>query len=149
MTATFPVVVPDATLAVSSESLTNVNVAGVPLKETAVVPVKPPPLIETAVPVFPAFGVKLVTVGTVASTVNALDELVEPAAFVTSIGPVELPTATVAVSCVSLCTVKAAGVPLNATAVVVARLVPVTVTDESGESPIACEMLWAWVPRRR
>jgi acyl-coenzyme A thioesterase PaaI-like protein len=27
-------------------------------------------------------------------------------------------------------------------------LVPVTVKDESGEEPIRCEMLWAWVPKR-
>jgi len=28
-------------------------------------------------------------------------------------------------------------------------LVDVVVTDESGESPIACEMVWAWVPKKR
>lgn len=28
-------------------------------------------------------------------------------------------------------------------------LVPVTVTDESGQPPIECEMLWAWVPKQR
>ena len=27
--------------------------------------------------------------------------------------------------------------------------VPVTVEDESGEVPIECEMVWAWVPRKR
>lgn len=27
-------------------------------------------------------------------------------------------------------------------------LVPVTVTDESGEAPIECQMLWAWIPRK-
>lgn len=27
-------------------------------------------------------------------------------------------------------------------------LVPVTVTDESGEPPIECRMLWAWIPRK-
>lgn len=27
--------------------------------------------------------------------------------------------------------------------------VPVIVTDESGEEPIRCEMLWAWVPKQR
>jgi len=27
--------------------------------------------------------------------------------------------------------------------------VPVTVTDESGREPIQCEMVWAWVPKRR
>lgn len=28
-------------------------------------------------------------------------------------------------------------------------LVPVVVTDESGQEPIRCEMLWAWVPKSR
>jgi acyl-coenzyme A thioesterase PaaI-like protein len=28
-------------------------------------------------------------------------------------------------------------------------LVPVRITDDSGESPIECEMLWAWVPKKR
>ncbi|MPQ72105.1 DUF4442 domain-containing protein, partial [Pseudomonas sp. MWU12-2323] len=28
-------------------------------------------------------------------------------------------------------------------------LVPVQVTDESGEAPIECEMLWAWIPKKR
>ncbi|MFN5349252.1 MAG: hypothetical protein ACK5A0_06910 [Polaromonas sp.] len=27
--------------------------------------------------------------------------------------------------------------------------VPVTVTDESGNQPIACEFIWAWVPSQR
>lgn len=27
-------------------------------------------------------------------------------------------------------------------------LVPVIVTDESGEEPVRCEMLWAWVPKK-
>jgi acyl-coenzyme A thioesterase PaaI-like protein len=27
--------------------------------------------------------------------------------------------------------------------------VPVSVTDESGDEPIKCEMLWAWVPKKR
>ncbi len=28
-------------------------------------------------------------------------------------------------------------------------VVPVKVTDESGREPIQCEMVWAWVPKRR
>nr|WP_199067384.1 DUF4442 domain-containing protein [Chromobacterium sp. ASV5] len=28
-------------------------------------------------------------------------------------------------------------------------LVSVHVTDESGESPIVCEMVWAWIPKKR
>ena len=27
--------------------------------------------------------------------------------------------------------------------------VPVTITDESGQAPIQCEMIWAWVPKQR
>jgi len=27
--------------------------------------------------------------------------------------------------------------------------VPVTVTDESGNEPIRCEMIWAWAPKKR
>ena len=27
--------------------------------------------------------------------------------------------------------------------------VPVTITDESGQSPIQAEMVWAWVPKKR
>lgn len=27
--------------------------------------------------------------------------------------------------------------------------VPVTITDESGSEPIQCEMIWAWVPKKR
>lgn len=27
--------------------------------------------------------------------------------------------------------------------------VPVTVTDESGEEPVRCTMVWAWVPKKR
>ncbi len=27
--------------------------------------------------------------------------------------------------------------------------VPVTITDESGAEPIQCEMVWAWVPKKR
>ena len=28
-------------------------------------------------------------------------------------------------------------------------LVPITVTDESGEEPIQCQMLWAWVSKKK
>lgn len=27
--------------------------------------------------------------------------------------------------------------------------VPVSITDESGQEPIVCEMIWAWVPKQR
>jgi acyl-coenzyme A thioesterase PaaI-like protein len=45
---------------------------------------------------------------------------------------------------------------LNAEQIALARsqekgdvLVAVTVTDESGNEPIQCEMVWAWVPKKR
>lgn len=28
-------------------------------------------------------------------------------------------------------------------------IVPVTISDESGQSPIACAMSWAWIPKKR
>ena len=28
-------------------------------------------------------------------------------------------------------------------------VVPVTVTDASGEQPIVCEFIWAWVPTKK
>lgn len=28
-------------------------------------------------------------------------------------------------------------------------LVPIVVTDESGQSPIECQMLWAWLPKKK
>lgn len=28
-------------------------------------------------------------------------------------------------------------------------LVPIVVTDESGQSPIECKMLWAWLPKKK
>lgn len=28
-------------------------------------------------------------------------------------------------------------------------IVPVTLTDQSGREPVACEMHWAWIPKRR
>ncbi|HEY9103558.1 DUF4442 domain-containing protein [Chitinimonas sp.] len=28
-------------------------------------------------------------------------------------------------------------------------IVPVTVTDEAGNEPIVCEMVWAWIPKKR
>jgi acyl-coenzyme A thioesterase PaaI-like protein len=45
---------------------------------------------------------------------------------------------------------------LNAEQIALARsqekgdvLVAVTVTDESGNEPIQCEMVWAWIPKKR
>jgi hypothetical protein len=69
-----------------------VNAAAVPLKLTAVAPVKLAPLIVTAVPAGPLTGVKLAIAGAAVK----LDALVAvPPGVVTLIGPVVAPAGTV------------------------------------------------------
>ena len=72
------------------------KLAPVPLKATAVAPVKFVPLIVTLVPTGPLAGVKLVIVGPLAVTVNALALVAVPPAVVTLIDPVVAPAGTVA-----------------------------------------------------
>ena len=67
----------------------------VPLKRTAVAPVKFVPLIVTLVPGGPLLGAKLVIVGGL-STVKLLVLLAVPPGVVTLIGPLEAPAGTVA-----------------------------------------------------
>jgi len=99
------------------------------LNATAVAPVKFVPVITTEVPTTPDAGAKLAIVGA-ATTVNALADVAEDAGLATVMGPLVVPAATVAVICVALFTVNPlAGVPLNATAVMPVRLVPVITTD--------------------
>ena len=129
VTAIFPLVVPLATVAVICVPLFTVNVAAFPLNATAVAPVKFVPVITTAVPAMPDAGAKLAIVGAV-NTVNEFVDVAELAGLVTVMGPLVLPAATVAVICVALFTVNVlAGVPLNATAVIPVRFVPVMTTD--------------------
>ena len=71
-------------------------VALVPLKVTAVAPVKLVPVIVTVVFVGPLAGVKLVIVGALAVTVKLLALVAVPFGVVTPIGPVVDPAGTVA-----------------------------------------------------
>jgi hypothetical protein len=67
-----------------------------PLSVTAVAPVKSVPLIVTLVPTGPLVGVKLVIVGALAVTVNALGLAAVPPGVVTLSVPVVAPVGTVA-----------------------------------------------------
>jgi len=101
--------------------------AGVPLKATAVVPVKLVPVMVTLVPAGPLVGVKEVILGAT-MTVKSVALVPVPAGLVTLIFPVVAAAGTVAVICVPLFTVKAAATPLKATAVVLLNSVPVITT---------------------
>src|SRR5881409_3702419 len=94
------------------------NDAPRPLKVTEVAPVKPLPLIVTAVPTRPLVGVKPLIVGACAADVTVkLDALVVlPPGAVTPIGPLVAPAGTVAAICESELTVNDAPEPLNVTA---------------------------------
>ena len=72
------------------------KVALVPLKATAVAPVKFVPLIVTLVPTGPLVGVKPLIVGGLAVTVKLLALVVVPPAVVTLTGPVVAAAGTVA-----------------------------------------------------
>ena len=72
-----------------------VKLAVLPLKVTAVAPVKFVPLIATLVPAGPLVGVKLVIVGGL-STVKLLALVAVPPGVVTLSGPVVAPAGTVA-----------------------------------------------------
>jgi hypothetical protein len=73
-----------------------VNAALAPLNVTAVAPVKFVPLIVTLVPTGPLVGVKLVIVGALGVTVNALGLVAAPPGVVTLSVPVVAPVGTVA-----------------------------------------------------
>ena len=71
-------------------------VALVPLNVTAVAPVKLLPVIVTLVPTGPLAGVKLVIVGALAVTVNAVALVAVPPGVVTRMSPLVAPAGTVA-----------------------------------------------------
>src|SRR5437667_1370112 len=104
------------------------KLALVPLKRTAVAPVKVVPLIVTLVPTGPLVGVKLVIVGALAVTVKLLELVAGPPGVVTLSGPLVAPLGTVAAIEVEEFTVKLALVPLNVTAVAPVKVVPLIVT---------------------
>ena len=123
-----PVVAAAGTVVVICVALFTVNVAAVPLKESAEAPVKFVPVITTLVPEVPLVGVKLEIAGAGRFTVKFPAELADPPGVATEIFPVVAPTGTGAVICVALVTVNVAAVPLNDKAVAPIRFVPVTVT---------------------
>src|SRR5207253_401693 len=106
-----------------------VKLALTPLNVIAVAPPTPMPLRDTLLPTAPLVGVKLVSVGALAVTVNALALVAVPPGVVTLSGPVVAPLGTVAAIVVAELTVKlTALVPLNVTAVAPVKLVPLIVT---------------------
>jgi len=119
-----PVTAPTGTVVVIVPELLTVNVAALPANETAVAPVKFVPLIVTPAPNEPVAGVKEamagITVKRVVVTKGPLPDVV------TVMGPVVAPAGTVVVIVPEGLTVKAAGTPLNETAV--APVKPVIVT---------------------
>jgi hypothetical protein len=131
VTVILPLVVAVATVAVICVELFTVNaLAALPLKATAVAPVKLLPVIVTEVPTGPFAGLKLEIAGRAAVTVKLLAEFAAPSGVVTETRPVVVPLATVAVIFVTLLTVKAeAALPLKATAVAPVKLVPVMATE--------------------
>ena len=129
VTATLPLVVPTGTTAVSefAESTENV-VAATPLNLMDVAPVKPEPAKSTVVPTGPLAGSKVVMTGA-AVTVNGCVVVTVPPGVVSETTPVVAPVGTVALTDVAETTDREVPVaPLNLTAVVPVRLVPVIVT---------------------
>src|SRR3989442_1705909 len=92
-----PVVAPLGTLAVIWVFEFTVKVAVVPLKVTAVAPVKLVPLIVTVVPTGPLVGVKELIVGGDVVTVKLLALVAVPAEVVTLMSPEVAPLGAVAV----------------------------------------------------
>ena len=101
----------------------------VPLNRTSEAPVKFVPVIVTLVVTGPLAGVKLVIVGGLAVTVKLLALVAVPPGVVTLIWPLVAPLGTVAAIEVAEFTVKlTAFAPLNVTAVVPMKAVPLIVT---------------------
>lgn len=97
----------------------------IPVKATLYTPVKFNPVIVTSVPACPLVGVNEMIVG---STPKSASLVAVPLLVVTVIFPVAEPFGTVAEIEVELFTVKLAVRPLNFTAVVPVKVVPVMVT---------------------
>ena len=95
------------------------------LKETAVAPARPLPARVTLAPAIADAGVKPVSLG---STVKSPPLSVIPPAFVTETLPVVAAMGTVARSDVGERMLNAATTPLNLTAVVPVKVLPVSVT---------------------
>jgi hypothetical protein len=129
VTAIGPVVAPTGTVAVIFVDELTTKVAAVPLKLTAVAPVKLLPLMVTELPIWPLLGEKFVITGAAAK----VPELVAvPAGVCTLILPVVTPDGTTAEICTLESTVNAAFLPLNFTDDVSRKLVPLIVTVMPG-----------------
>jgi len=102
ITAILPVVAVGGTVAVISVSETTLKVESTtPLNVTEVAPVKPVPVMVTFCPAGPLVGVNDVICGSgAAATVKFVELVAVPSAFVTRMGPVCVPWATVAMICV-------------------------------------------------
>jgi hypothetical protein len=124
-----PLVAPLGTVVVMVVSFTTVKVGWlVPLKRTALAPVKPLPVSVTAVPTGPLVGAKEARVGA-ATTVKLVPLVAVPPGVTTWIGPLVAPAGTVVVIVVSVTTVKVGWlVPLNRTALAPVNPLPVSVT---------------------
>src|SRR2546427_10803030 len=139
VTVSGPLLAPAGTVAWIAVSEITVKLAVTPLNATVVVPVKLVPLIVTLVPTGPLVGEKLAIVGGT-TTVNPRVLGPVPPAVVTLTGPVVAPAGTAVWTAVSDDTVKPALTPLNATAVVPMRFVPLMVTAVP-TGPLAGERL--------
>ena len=132
-TTTLPVVAPAGTGAVILDALQLVGDAGVPLKETVLVPCVAPklaPVIVTLVPTNPDTGFRLVMLGAGAVTVKVTVLLATPPTETATL-PVVAPAGTGAVILDALQLVGDAGVPLKETVLVpcvAPKLAPVIVT---------------------
>jgi hypothetical protein len=115
-----------------------VNAAAVPLKATAVAPVKFAPLMTTLAPTAPLAGVKPVIRGV---TMKLVVLVAVPAGVVTLIAPLVAFAGTVKVICVPLLTVNAAEVPLSLTAVAPRRLPPWMTTLIPGAPPAGLKLV--------
>ena len=127
-TEILPVVAPSGTPVTIVVFDITVKLALTPLKATFVAPLKLVPVMVTAVPTLPEVGVKLEMTGGI-TTVKELLLVAIPPGVVTEIKPLVAPVGTVTFICVAESTVKVdAVVPLNVTAVVPVKFVPVTIT---------------------
>ena len=130
----FPVVAPEGTVVATCASDWKLNVAEVPLNRTPLTPVKPLPVMVTAVPGGPVEGENPLIVGFIGTTKSMVLVPVPPDA-VTTILPVVAPIGTVAVRCWSSATLYVVPTPLNVTddtPVPAVNPLPVTVTSVPG-----------------
>lgn len=128
VTLIVPVVAPTGTVAAICVSEFIAKVAAVPLNATFVAAAKLPPVNVTLLPMIPLVGVNAVIDGGPV-TVKLLELLPVAAELVTLIVPVLAPLGTLARICVAESTTKpGAATPLNATCVMLLKLLPVIVT---------------------